>query len=264
MRDRRIGILATGPGFLHQALLFRQLSPRVIVLQHTGPGFSGEVREQLAALGVAVVPGAVAEVENDGAVLTGVRLADGTRVPLDAVVVTPRMTANAELLAPLGLLPVEVWTSGQVVGTQIEADPTGATSVPGVWVAGNVAAVQAQVITSAASGLTAGAAINADLVASDARRAVQASRPYGEQAWDERYRGQPEVWSGEPNAALVAEAGDLSPGTALDAGAGEGGDAASRRSAHAGGGLRERDTTVRSEKEEIFYSERPVVYVNGG
>src|SRR5258707_14076257 len=49
--------------------------------------------------------------------------------------------------------------------------------------------------------------------------------PHGEQAWDERYRTQPEIWSGNPNAALVAEAANLTPGTALDAGAGEGGDA---------------------------------------
>lgn len=49
--------------------------------------------------------------------------------------------------------------------------------------------------------------------------------PHGEQAWDERYQGKPEIWSGNPNAVLVAEAADLRPGTALDAGAGEGGDA---------------------------------------
>jgi SAM-dependent methyltransferase len=49
--------------------------------------------------------------------------------------------------------------------------------------------------------------------------------PHGEEAWDERYRSKPEIWSGNANAVLVAEATDLRPGTALDAGAGEGGDA---------------------------------------
>jgi 2-polyprenyl-3-methyl-5-hydroxy-6-metoxy-1,4-benzoquinol methylase len=49
--------------------------------------------------------------------------------------------------------------------------------------------------------------------------------PHGERAWDERYRSKPEIWSGHPNAVLVAEAAELRPGTALDAGAGEGGDA---------------------------------------
>jgi thioredoxin reductase len=111
--------------------------------------------------------------------LTGVRLADGARVSLDALIVAPRMTARAELLAPLGLAPTEVTMGGQVVGTRIEADPSGATSVPGVCVAGNLAAIQAQVITSAAAGLTAGAAINADLAAEDAKRALALCRAAG-------------------------------------------------------------------------------------
>ena len=94
---------------------------------------------------------------------------------LDTLIVAPRMTANAELLAPLGLIPAEVRMGEQVMGTQIEADPSGATSVPGLWAAGNLTNIQAQVITSAAAGLTAAAAINADLAAEDAERAASAA-----------------------------------------------------------------------------------------
>jgi thioredoxin reductase (NADPH) len=43
-------------------------------------------------------------------------------------------------------------------------------------VAGNVADPRAQVIGSATAGMTAGAAINADLAAEDTRRAVAARR----------------------------------------------------------------------------------------
>jgi SAM-dependent methyltransferase len=43
--------------------------------------------------------------------------------------------------------------------------------------------------------------------------------------WEERYRSQAALWSGNPNRHLVAEAGGLTPGTALDVGAGEGADA---------------------------------------
>jgi thioredoxin reductase len=58
----------------------------------------------------------------------------------------------------------------------VPADPTGATAVPGVWVAGNVADLRAQVVSAAAAGLNAGAMINADLVAEETRQAVIAYR----------------------------------------------------------------------------------------
>jgi SAM-dependent methyltransferase len=48
---------------------------------------------------------------------------------------------------------------------------------------------------------------------------------FDEAYWEERYRASTTVWSGRPNRQLVAEAVDLPPGTALDAGSGEGGDA---------------------------------------
>jgi thioredoxin reductase len=179
VRDQRIGILATGPGAFHQALLFHQLSQHVTVLAHTAPELTDEQREQLHTLGIAFIEGKVSRVEASGSGLTGVTLTDGTRVPLDALIVAPRMTARADLLAPLGLAPVEVSMGGHVIGTQIQADPSGATGVPGVWVAGNLAAIQAQVITAAAAGLTAGAAINADLTAEDATRAASAHQVTG-------------------------------------------------------------------------------------
>ena len=172
VRDKRVGILATGPGAVHQALLFRQLTPHVTVLQHTAAPFTAEQAEQLSAFGIPVIDGLVAQVEASAGHLTGTRLADGTRVALDALVVAPKFVANAVLLAPFGLAPVEVSVGGQVIATRIAADPGGATSVPGIYVAGNVTDPQAQVITSAAAGLMAGAAINMDLVAEDARHAV--------------------------------------------------------------------------------------------
>jgi thioredoxin reductase len=61
-----------------------------------------------------------------------------------------------------------------VIGSAVPVGPGGATAVPGVWAAGNVTELQAQVIGSAAAGVAAGASINADLIAEDARRAVEA------------------------------------------------------------------------------------------
>lgn len=43
--------------------------------------------------------------------------------------------------------------------------------------------------------------------------------------WDELYGSRDQLFSGNPNGALVTEAADLPPGQALDVGCGEGGDA---------------------------------------
>ncbi|MEV0262613.1 class I SAM-dependent methyltransferase [Streptomyces sp. NPDC050617] len=43
--------------------------------------------------------------------------------------------------------------------------------------------------------------------------------------WDDMYRSRDQVFSGNPNAVLVAEVGGLPPGQALDVGCGEGADA---------------------------------------
>src|SRR3954451_20913893 len=172
VRDRRIGVLATGATALHRALLFRQLSAQVTVVLDAGATLTDEEREQLDARSVAVVDGPAARVEAGPEGIRGVRLASGGLVALDALVVAPRTVARAGLLAPLGLEPVEVRVGGQVIGTRVEADETGATAVPGVWVAGNVADLRAMVVVSAAAGLAAAVAINSDLVAEDTRRAV--------------------------------------------------------------------------------------------
>jgi 2-polyprenyl-3-methyl-5-hydroxy-6-metoxy-1,4-benzoquinol methylase len=48
---------------------------------------------------------------------------------------------------------------------------------------------------------------------------------FTQEFWDERYGSSGRLWSGRPNPQLVAQAQDLPPGEALDAGCGEGADA---------------------------------------
>jgi thioredoxin reductase/SAM-dependent methyltransferase len=227
VRDQHIGVLATGPLAVHQALMFRQLSAQVTLLQHTGPPPTPEQQEQLAALGIPVATGIVTQVDSAAGGLTGIRLADGSRVKLHALVVAPACRARAELLAPFGVLPSEVRLDGYLLGTQVESDPTGSTTEPGIWVAGNVTNIQAQVISSAAAGLTAAAAINNDLITDDTEHAVQTYRDRRaiQDPWDQRYASMEQTWSGQPNTPLVSETRGLRPGRALDVGCGEGADA---------------------------------------
>ena len=174
VRDQAIGVLATGPLSVHQALLFRQLSDDVTVFSNTGP-LAGEEAEQLAARGISVVDGEVASIEIADDRLVGVRMSDGTLVKREVLAVAPRMAARADFLSGLGLTPAE-HPAG--LGQHIPADPTGRTDVPGVWVAGNVTDLTAHVGGAAAAGALAAAQINADLVVEETIRAVAAdARP---------------------------------------------------------------------------------------
>jgi thioredoxin reductase len=172
-RDQPIGIVATDARALHQASLFRQWTSDLVLFTHTGPALTDEQAEELAARGVRVVPGIVEAVEVADDRLAGVRLHDGTRIARRALVVAPRFVARSEILAGLGL---HATPHPAGVGERIVADPTGRTEVPGVWVAGNVTDLMAQVVTSAAGGAMAGAAVNADLIAEETSQAVAAYR----------------------------------------------------------------------------------------
>jgi thioredoxin reductase len=163
VRDRRLVVVGTNHFATHQALLFRQLSDDVTVVLHgDAPDPAPDEAEQLATMGIAVVRGSIAEVDDAGA-----HLEDGTHVPAEAFVVSTHLVARSSILEDLGVTVAE-HPSG--MGVHVPADPTGATNVPGVWVAGNVTDVAAQVMASAAQGAMAGARVNADLVAEDARR----------------------------------------------------------------------------------------------
>ena len=176
VRDQAIGVLNSQMA-VHQALLFRQLSDDVVLFTHTGPQLVGEDRDRLIGRGIRMVTGEVVGLEVRDDALQGVRLISGETVGRQALVVSPRFTANASLLAPLGLGPVDLVVRDQVLGQHLPGDPaSGATSVPGVYVAGNVTDPMAQVIGAANAGLRAGAAINADLVMADAATAADRTR----------------------------------------------------------------------------------------
>ena len=174
VRDQAIGILSTDlPTAIHQALMWRQWSADVVLfLNGAGEPDAGQA-DQLAARGIRVVPGEVTRLEGKGR-LTGVRLAGGGVEPRDAVVVFSRLSARADYLAGLGITPSEQFAGETSIGTALTVNPMGATDIPGVYAAGNLAAPMAQVIGAASAGLMAGAAINGDLIVEDTAQAVAA------------------------------------------------------------------------------------------
>ncbi|MFI9586154.1 NAD(P)/FAD-dependent oxidoreductase [Streptomyces sp. NPDC052236] len=177
VRDQAIGILGTGPASVHQALMWRQWSSHITLFLHTGPKPTDEEYEQLAARSISVVEGEVTGLEVTDGRLTGVRRSDDKVIVCQALVVASRATVRADgFLAGLGLETTELEMFGQVMGSYIAADGSGATAVPGVWVAGNVTSLTDIVVSAAAAGVRAGGAVNADLIGEETRLAVAARR----------------------------------------------------------------------------------------
>lgn len=216
---QRLGVIASSPAGVHQIELVRQWSEDVTAFVALAGPLDEATHAGLVARGTRVVASPVRAVETDADVLTGVITADDEQYGLDAVFVAPAPELDLGFAAGLDLARADL------PGSPLLVDATGATSHPRVWAAGNVVAPFGNVPLSMGSGSMAGAGVNAALVTHDTRRAVSARRAERNAGWEARYAEVDSRWSGRVNATVVAVAGPLEPGTALDVGCGEGGDA---------------------------------------
>ncbi|MDQ0680249.1 thioredoxin reductase [Arthrobacter pascens] len=173
VQDQAIGILGNGPWSVHQALLFRQWSSNLTLFLNNKTRPADVELEQLAARGIKVVEGAVESLRVEQDTLRGVALAGGAEVAVDAVVVGPQVRVRLDAFTGLGL---KASPHPMGVGDYLETDPDGATAVPGVWAAGNVTDIRAQVLASAAAGAWTAVVINNDLMAEELNRDVAAYR----------------------------------------------------------------------------------------
>ncbi|MCI3278449.1 NAD(P)/FAD-dependent oxidoreductase [Streptomyces cylindrosporus] len=164
VRDRAFGVLATTPMSVHQALMVSQWSKDVTLFLHTvgEEQLSADDTRRLAAAGVKVVPGEVAELVVEEDRLSAVRLLDGSMHAREVVFTAPRAIPQTDLLERLGAEMQET-----PFGSYPVVDPTGLTTVPGVWAVGNVMGFAEQVVNAAAGGYRAGAFINGELLMTD-------------------------------------------------------------------------------------------------
>jgi thioredoxin reductase len=168
VRDQPLAVLGSNTGSILHAQLIRQWSDDVIYFAHTQEPTPTETIE-LEARGIRIVHGEVTRLVVEDDSLTGVELADGQVIARSAVFVRPDITPHDDdLLATIGC---DLDATGFAI-----VDPSGRTSVPGVWGAGNAIDPRAQVITAAGQGSAAAIAINNDLTAEDVALAVKAAQ----------------------------------------------------------------------------------------
>jgi thioredoxin reductase len=164
VRDQPLGVIGIAPDAVPYAQIVRQWSHDVVFFAPDGM-LTETQRTELVARAIGIVEGTVHRILTIDDRLHGVEMDDGRVIPRDALFVPPRLVPNNDLLATLGAdLDENGW---------VRTDTTGATSVPGLWAAGNVANPRAQVITAAGEGSAAAIAMNTALVGKDVHGAVQ-------------------------------------------------------------------------------------------
>ncbi|WP_221584712.1 bifunctional NAD(P)/FAD-dependent oxidoreductase/class I SAM-dependent methyltransferase [Microbacterium sp. G2-8] len=216
--DTRLAVLATSPMSLHQADLVRQLSDDVTVFTAAAEPLDEEAAVRLAARGVRIERAPVAQVRRaeSGLVVT---TNGGAEYGVDAIFTGGAPELDLAFAASFELARTEA------PGDPLAVDMLGRTSHPRIFAAGNVTAPFANVPVAMGAGSMAGAGVNAALVAQDADAAVAARAAERNAAWEERYAAEDRFWTGRVNATVADVVRALPPGTALDVGAGEGGDA---------------------------------------
>jgi thioredoxin reductase len=157
-RDRPLGVLANHPMAAHQAAMLPDWGPTTLFTQAR---FEPDA-EQMALLqgrGVVVERSEIVALLGDAPALDGVQLADGRRLPVRALFVAPTIHMASGLAEQLGC----AFEDG-MLGPVLRVDGFKATTVPGVYAAGDATRSMHNASFAAADGVMAGIAVHQSLV----------------------------------------------------------------------------------------------------
>lgn len=150
----RIGVLASSAMSMHHALMLPDWGRTTLFLNDTFVP-DDEQRGALAARGVVVVSGAVAQILDSATVA----LQDGQRFAMDGLFTVTRTSVPGTVAAQLGC-EMEAGPTGEFIRT----DAMQATSVPGVFACGDAARAAGNVAISVGAGAMAGASAHRSMM----------------------------------------------------------------------------------------------------
>ncbi|MBN3748519.1 NAD(P)/FAD-dependent oxidoreductase [Burkholderia sp. Se-20373] len=155
---QRLGVLATHPLSVHQAILIPDWGPTTWFTQGVV-----EANEEEATLfdarGVRIERSPVVEIIGDAPRIDALRLADGQVVPIDALFVGARTAMASDLAQQLGC----AFDDGPL-GPVVRVDAMKQTSVAGVFAAGDASTPMSNATFASASGVMAGVAAHRSLI----------------------------------------------------------------------------------------------------
>jgi thioredoxin reductase len=156
-RGAPIAVFGEGGKGASLALLLRQWTHDLVLCTH-GTAIAGEELERLTAHGIPVREQVIRKLEGADGCLSSIVFADGTRLARSALFFDTGQHPRSALLEKLGCRYAE---------KGVAAGENGETSVPGVYVAGDVSRDVQLAIIAAAEGARAALAINRWLLSRD-------------------------------------------------------------------------------------------------
>ncbi|MCQ1999762.1 NAD(P)/FAD-dependent oxidoreductase [Arthrobacter zhaoxinii] len=157
-----LAVLGTEETSIQQAQLVRTFSADVVLVLHADISLSDEDANGLAAMGIRVLAGQVAELSVENDALAGLVLADGRTVPCEALFLEPAAEMDKGLTRHL-----DVDDDGCIV-----TDGLGRTRQERIWAVGNATDPSAQVVAAAGDAYRLAVVVNAKLLEEDLGLAV--------------------------------------------------------------------------------------------
>lgn len=164
----QLAVLANTPMSAHQAEMIPEWGPTTYFTQGRFEPTAEEL-QRLLALGVVIEREPLVAVEGEGTSLSAAVLADGRRVPVQAMFTAPKLVFTSPLAEQLGCRLAD-----GPLGPYVAVDGVGATSVPGVFAGGDMASPMSSAVLSVPSGAMAGLAAHRALMAVKVARALAA------------------------------------------------------------------------------------------
>lgn len=158
VRDRPLGVLANHPMAAHQAVMLPDWGPTTLFTQGRFEP-DAEALVLLSRRGVAIEREPVVEVLGAAPAMDAVRLADGRIRSVNALFVAPRTELAGPFARELGCA-----IDDGMLGPMIRVDDFKATTVPGVYAAGDAARAMHNATFASADGVMAGVSAHQSLM----------------------------------------------------------------------------------------------------
>lgn len=155
---KKLGVLNLSPMSSHQAMLISEWGPTTFYL-NGGEEPDAATLAELEKRGVTIETKPLAGIRGEGASISEIELADGRLLKADALFIGPYNRLNSPLAEQFGCILEDM-----PLGKAIKTDEMKATSIEGIYAAGDISRGAHSVAWSVADGVSAGVSAHRSLV----------------------------------------------------------------------------------------------------